>query len=144
MAAQKCKNILLQEALKDFWSSANLKLKKLVLSRLLTSLGSCWRKCKNWHSWELLLFANYLKYCSTVSFQNTYLWRSANLWKAWKSFDDFIKSSDLALGILLQWLAFLWTSNDWIVWSVAHNLIKFLLIALCIVWRNQESSKNID
>ena len=27
MAAQKCKNILLQAALKDFWSSANPKLK---------------------------------------------------------------------------------------------------------------------
>ena len=28
MAAQKCKNIQLQAALKDFWSSANPKLKK--------------------------------------------------------------------------------------------------------------------
>ena len=34
MAAQKCKNILLQAALKDFWSSANKKLKKLSLSKL--------------------------------------------------------------------------------------------------------------
>ena len=34
MAAQKCKNILFQAALKDFWSSANLKLKKLHLSKL--------------------------------------------------------------------------------------------------------------
>ena len=25
------------------------------------------------------------------------------------------------LDILLQWIAFQWTSNDWIVWSVAHN-----------------------
>ena len=32
MAAQKCKNILLQAALKDFWSSAISKLKKLSLS----------------------------------------------------------------------------------------------------------------
>ena len=34
MAVQKCKNILLQAALKDFWSSTNLKLKKLSLSKL--------------------------------------------------------------------------------------------------------------
>ena len=31
MAAQKCKNIQLQAALKDFWSSANPKLKKIKL-----------------------------------------------------------------------------------------------------------------
>ena len=34
MAVQKCKNILLQAALKDFWSSANPKLKKLSLPKL--------------------------------------------------------------------------------------------------------------
>ena len=34
MATQKCKNILLQAALKDFWSSANPKLKELSLSKL--------------------------------------------------------------------------------------------------------------
>ena len=34
MAAQKCKIILFQAALKDFWSSANLKLKILSLSKL--------------------------------------------------------------------------------------------------------------
>ena len=34
MAAQKCKNILFQAALKDFWSSANQKIKKLHLSKL--------------------------------------------------------------------------------------------------------------
>ena len=34
MAAQKWKKILLQAALKDFWSSANPKLKKLSLSKL--------------------------------------------------------------------------------------------------------------
>ena len=34
MAAQKCKILLLQAAWKDFWSSANLKLKKLSLSKL--------------------------------------------------------------------------------------------------------------
>ena len=33
MASQKCKIILLQAVLKDFWS-ANLKLKKLSLSKL--------------------------------------------------------------------------------------------------------------
>ena len=34
MAAQKCKNILLQAALKDFWSSSNLNLEKLSLPNL--------------------------------------------------------------------------------------------------------------
>ena len=34
MAMQKCKNILLQAALKDFWSSAKPKLKKLSLPKL--------------------------------------------------------------------------------------------------------------
>ena len=38
-AAQKCKIILLQAALKDFWSSANLKLKKIKFVKTLTSLG---------------------------------------------------------------------------------------------------------
>ena len=33
MAVQKWKNILLQAALKDFWSSANPKLKKLSLPK---------------------------------------------------------------------------------------------------------------
>ena len=33
MATQKCKNILLQAALKDFWSSVKPKLKKLSLSK---------------------------------------------------------------------------------------------------------------
>ena len=39
------------------------------------------------------MFASDVKQCSTVSFQKTYLRRSANLWKAWKSFDDTVKSS---------------------------------------------------
>ena len=34
MDVQKCKNILLHAALKDFWSSANPKLKKLSLLKL--------------------------------------------------------------------------------------------------------------
>ena len=38
MAAQKCKNKLLQAVLKDFWSSANLKLKKNKFVKTLTSL----------------------------------------------------------------------------------------------------------
>ena len=33
MAAQKCNIILLEAALKDFWSSAKVKLKKLSLSK---------------------------------------------------------------------------------------------------------------
>ena len=33
IATQKCKIILLQAALKDFWSSANLKIKKISLPK---------------------------------------------------------------------------------------------------------------
>ena len=40
MSAQKCKNILLQTALKDFWSSAIPKLKIIKFVKTLTSLGS--------------------------------------------------------------------------------------------------------
>ena len=47
MAAQKCKNILLQAALKDFWSSAIPKLKKFKFVKTLTSLGSYW-KIQKW------------------------------------------------------------------------------------------------
>ena len=59
MAAQKCKIILFQAALKDFWSSANLKLKILSLS----NSHFLWiifytNKCKNGGSWELLLFVS--------------------------------------------------------------------------------------
>ena len=40
MAAQKCKIIVLQAAaLKNFWSSANLKLKKIKFVKTFTSLG---------------------------------------------------------------------------------------------------------
>ena len=62
MAAQKCKKKkkrekkMLQVALKDFWSSANPKLKNIKSVKTLTSLGSYWRKCKNGDPWELLLF----------------------------------------------------------------------------------------
>ena len=45
--AQKCKNILLQAARVDFWSSANPKLKKNKFAKTLTSSGSYWQKCKN-------------------------------------------------------------------------------------------------
>ena len=38
MAAKNCKIILLQAAIKDLWTSANLKLKKSTLSKLI-SLG---------------------------------------------------------------------------------------------------------
>ena len=40
MVTQKCKNILLQVALKDFLSSANRKLKKLKFVKTLTCSGS--------------------------------------------------------------------------------------------------------
>ena len=38
MAVQKCKIMLLQAALKDFWSSANLKTKKIKFVKTPTSL----------------------------------------------------------------------------------------------------------
>ena len=44
MAAQKCKNILLQAVLKDFWPFASPKLKKNKFVKTLTSLGSYWKK----------------------------------------------------------------------------------------------------
>ena len=43
MAVQKCENILLQAALKDFWS-ANPKPKKIKFVKTLTSLGSYFQK----------------------------------------------------------------------------------------------------
>ena len=89
MAAQKCKNIFFQAALKDFWSSANPKLKKIKFVKTLTPLGSYWKKKKkskmeiHGDSWELLSFESDLKYCSTMSFQKkAELWRSVDLGKA--------------------------------------------------------------
>ena len=46
MAPQKCKNMLLQAVLKDFWSSPNPKLKKIKFAKTLTSLGSYWKNAK--------------------------------------------------------------------------------------------------
>ena len=86
MAAQKCKNIFFQAALKDFWSSANPKLKKIKFVKSLTSLGLYWKKSKmeiHGDSWELLSFESDLKYCSTMSFQKkAKVWRSVDLGKA--------------------------------------------------------------
>ena len=49
MAVQKCKIILFQAALKDFWSSADLKLKKLNLSKLLLPWDYIlWKKKQEW------------------------------------------------------------------------------------------------
>ena len=47
--------------------------------------------------------------------------------KAWKSFDNVIKSSDHFLWHSATMTNIQWTSSDWIVWSVAHNLTKFLV-----------------
>ena len=46
MASQKCKNMLLQAALKYFWSSANPKLWKIKFFKTLTSLGSYSKNAK--------------------------------------------------------------------------------------------------
>ena len=44
---KNAKNIWLQAALKDFWSPANPKLKKIKFIKTLTSSGPYWTKCKN-------------------------------------------------------------------------------------------------
>ena len=99
VAAQKCKKILLQAALKHFWLSTNLKLNKSNLSKFSFLQDSTEENARVGGSRELLLFSSDLKHCSKVSFQREpWLWRSANLWKAWKSFDGVIKSSDHFLG----------------------------------------------
>ena len=82
MAGQKCKNILLQAALKDFWSSANPKLKKVKFVETLTTLGSYWKNAKMGIYGSYFCLQSDLKYCPTMSFQKkAELWRSANLWK---------------------------------------------------------------
>ena len=99
VAAQKCKKILLQAALKHFWLSTNLKLKKSNLSKCSFLQDSTEENARVGGSRELLLFSSDLKHCSKVSFQREpWLWRSANLWKPWKSFDGVMKSSDHFLG----------------------------------------------
>ena len=52
IAAQKCKNILLEAALINFWSFANPKLKKLSLPKLSHLHGNIKKKCKNGCSGE--------------------------------------------------------------------------------------------
>ena len=63
------KYIVAHATLKDFWLSANSKLKKLSLSKLSLLQNHTEKKCKYRSSWELISFASDLKYCSTVSFQ---------------------------------------------------------------------------
>ena len=45
------------------------KTRKIKSVKILTSLGSYCRKCKNGDSLELLLLAKDLRYCFTVIFQ---------------------------------------------------------------------------
>ena len=68
MAAQKCKNIWLLAALKDFWSSANPKLKKSSLSKLLLLQDHSDQNARIGGLGELLLSSSELKYFSIVSF----------------------------------------------------------------------------
>ena len=68
MAAQKCKSIWLLAALKDFWSSANPKLKKLSLSKLLLLQDHSDQNARIESLGELLLSSSELKYFSIVSF----------------------------------------------------------------------------
>ena len=58
MAFQKCKNIFLQAALKDFRSSANPKLKKISLSKLSLLQDHTEENATIRGSWELLLFSS--------------------------------------------------------------------------------------
>ena len=127
MTAQKCKKILLHAALKDFWSSANLKLKKINLSKNSHFFRIILKKMQEWgflgvtfvcRQFRILLHSDFseksftLKVCKPMKDMKA-IWWCQNL--------------IIFLDILLQWLAFLWTGNDWIVWSVAHNLTKFLV-----------------
>ena len=68
MAARECKNIWLLAALKDFWSSANPKLKKLSLSKLLLLQDHSDQNTRIGGFGELLLSSSELKYFSIVSF----------------------------------------------------------------------------
>ena len=106
--------------------SANLKLKKIKFVKTVTSLGSYWRKYKNRGSWELLLLASD---CSTQwVFRKKLNFEGLQIYNRHESHLMIQKNLlVIVLDILLQWLAFLWTSNDWIMWSVAHNLAKFLV-----------------
>ena len=70
---------------------------KKSLSKLSLLQGHPEENARVGGSRKLLLFSSNLNYCSTVSLK-AYLLRSLNLWKAWKSFDDVIKSSDHFLG----------------------------------------------
>ena len=58
MAVQKCEIILLQPVLKDFWSSANLKLKKLRLSKLSLLQDHTEENARIGVSKDLLLFSS--------------------------------------------------------------------------------------
>ena len=69
MAAQKCKNILLQAVLKDFWPFANPKLKKNKFVKTLTSLESYWKKMQKWGFMGVNFVCKWFKVCPTVSFQ---------------------------------------------------------------------------
>ena len=69
MAAQKCKNLLLQTPVKDIWSSANPKLKEISFSKLSLFGGLTEKNARIGGSKELLLFSSDLKCWSTVSFQ---------------------------------------------------------------------------
>ena len=68
MAPQKCKNIWLLAALKEFWSSANPKLKKSSLSKLLLLQDHSDQNARKGGLGELLLSSSELKYFSIVSF----------------------------------------------------------------------------
>ena len=102
MAAQKCKNILLQTALKDFWSSANPKLKKLNLPKLSLLLDYTEENARMGVLGSYFCLYKLLKILLHSDF-------SENLTsKVWEPFDDVMKPSDLATmtSILMnqQWL----------------------------------------
>ena len=61
MAAQKCKNIWLQAAWKDFWSSANPKSKKITFIKTLTFSGPYWTKYKNRRFWGVTFVFKWIK-----------------------------------------------------------------------------------
>ena len=69
----KMQNNIVADCIKGFLTICKSKNKEIKFFKTVTSLGlyimKKKKKCRNWGSWELLLFASDLKYCSTVSFQ---------------------------------------------------------------------------
>ena len=69
MAVQKCKNILLRAALKDFWSSANPKLEELKVCQNSLFQDDTEENARIGGSMEILLFSSDLNIASQWVFK---------------------------------------------------------------------------